>query len=108
MLPHRPILRTTPFALAVLATALTLALAPHTAIAEDNDNARVELMLIQENGQTRALSVSVAHGPYVETAGLLTENGVSTGAIASLSPVGKTEAGGGYQLFTSTVGGTLD
>ncbi|SER74785.1 hypothetical protein SAMN04490244_102398 [Tranquillimonas rosea] len=85
-------------------------LCPTPGAAEEPDAARVEMVLIQEGDKTVGMAVSVAHGPYTDTASFISPDNtaVSTGAIASVSPVVTNENDSGYTQFTSQVGATLD
>lgn len=67
-------------------------------------SSKVELTLVQEDGQVKALSVSVGHGAYVETQSSITDIGIATGVIASVHPVASSSNGGGFDLFTSDLG----
>ncbi|MCZ4260860.1 hypothetical protein O4G76_08395 [Limimaricola sp. G21655-S1] len=90
---------------AVACAALFATGAPVATWAQEADPTRVEMVLVQESGQTTAMSVSVAQGPYMETASFRSATAIATGAIASLEPVEKFERPEeGFDLFTSRVG----
>lgn len=92
-------------ALALLWLVLPMAGALPAAAEEDNQTStEISLVLVQEGDQLRGFSFSMARGTHVETAAALTDNGVATGAIASVNPVSKHEHEGGFDLFTSPVG----
>lgn len=68
---------------------------------------RVELMLVQEDSQLKAFSLSTGSGAYVETQSLASDTAIATGVIASTDPVASTQADNEFVFYTSDVGTTL-
>ncbi|QQA43907.1 hypothetical protein [Pelagovum pacificum] len=76
------------------------------ALADDPGQLKLELIIVNDGEELRGFAYSSASGPNVETAGLVADGLVATGAIASVGPVESIETETGFDLYSSQVGTT--
>ena len=68
----------------------------------------VELVLIQEGDRTKAFSLSIGQGAYVETQAFVSPEAIATGVMASVNPIETNERKDGFDFYTSSVATTLE